>query len=96
MDNGTSVRDCTRRTALAISAGSSAIGMPALTSSTCAPAATWARASASTRLKSPACISAASNLRPVGLIRSPIMVNGRSKPMTTSLLAELMMVSVIF
>ena len=58
--------------------------MPALTSSMCAPAATWASASASTRLKSPAFISSASSLRPVGLIRSPIMTNGRSKPITTS------------
>ena len=63
--------------------------MPALTSSMWAPAATWARASASTRLKSPAFISSASSLRPVGLMRSPIMTNGRSKPITTSRLAEL-------
>ena len=47
------------------------------------------------RLKSPAAISAASLLRPVGLIRSPMMQNGRSKPITTSLLAELTTVSVI-
>ena len=62
--------------------------MPALTSSMCAPAATCASASASTVLKSPAFISSASCLRPVGLIRSPIITNGRSKPMTTSRVAE--------
>jgi hypothetical protein len=63
--------------------------MPALTSSIWAPASTCARASASTRLKSPADISAARILRPVGLMRSPMMTNGRSNPMTTSLVAEL-------
>ena len=66
---------------LARIAGSSASGMPAFTSSMCAPAASCARASASTRLKSPAAISAARILRPVGLMRSPIMTKGRSKPM---------------
>ena len=76
-------------------AGSSASGMPALTSSMWAPASTWASTSRSTRLKSPAFISSASSLRPVGLIRSPMMTNGRSKPMTTSRVAELMMVSVM-
>src|ERR1700722_15066608 len=76
-------------------AGSSASGMPALTSSMWAPAATWASASAVTRVKSPAAISAARILRPVGLMRSPMMTNGRSKPMTTSFVAELMTVSVI-
>jgi hypothetical protein len=50
---------------------------------------------ASTRLKSPAAISAASILRPVGLMRSPMMQNGRSKPITTSLVAELTTVSVM-
>ena len=54
-----------------------------------------ARASASTRLKSPAAISAARILRPVGLMRSPMMTNGRLKPMTTSLVAELITVSVM-
>ncbi len=78
--------------ARASSAGSSASGMPALTSSMWAPAATWARASASTRLKSPSFISSASSLRPVGLMRSPIMTNGRSKPITTSRVAELITV----
>ena len=84
IDSGTSVIDCTNVIALANIAGSSARGMPALTSSICAPAATWASASTSTRLKSPFFISSASSLRPVGLIFSPIITKGRSKPMTTS------------
>ena len=45
--------DCTSWIVLARMAGSSASGMPALTSSMCAPASTWASASRSTRLKSP-------------------------------------------
>ena len=53
----------------------------------CAPASTWASTSRSTRLKSPAFISSARSLRPVGLIRSPMITNGRSKPMTTSRVA---------
>ena len=53
-----------------------------------APASTWASASRSTRLKSPAFISSARSLRPVGLIRSPMITNGRSKPITTSRVAE--------
>src|SRR5215212_10193409 len=63
--------------------------MPAFTSSMWAPASTWAIASRSTRLKSPAFISAARSFRPVGLMRSPMIVNGRSKPMTTSRPGEL-------
>ena len=59
-----------------------------------APASTWASASRSTVEKSPAAISAASFFRPVGLMRSPMMQNGRSKPMTTVLVAELTTVSV--
>ncbi len=76
-------------------AGSSASGMPALTSSMWAPAATCASTSRSTRLKSPAFISSARALRPVGLMRSPMMTNGRSKPSTTSRVAELRTVSVM-
>src|SRR5579863_3588655 len=76
-------------------AGSSASGMPAFTSSMCAPAASCARTSASTRLKSPAAISAARILRPVGLMRSPIMTKGRSRPITTSRVWELTTVSVM-
>src|SRR5579862_4889657 len=95
IDNGTSVIDCTSCTAWARIAGSSASGMPALTSSIWAPAATCARVSASTRLKLPAAISAARILRPVGLMRSPIMTNGRSRPSTTSRVCELITVSVM-
>ena len=69
-------------------AGSSASGMPALTSSICAPASTCAIASATTVSKLPAAISAARALRPVGLMRSPITTNGRSKPITTSFVAR--------
>src|SRR6476661_8543577 len=79
---------------LARIAGSSARGMPAFTSSMCAPASTWAMASRSTRLKSPAFISSARSFRPVGLMRSPMIANGRSKPMTTSRVAELTTVCV--
>ena len=95
IDNGTSVTLCTSSTARASNAGSSASGMPALTSSICAPASTCAMASASTRLKSPFFISSASNLRPVGLMRSPIITKGRSKPMTTSFVGEERIVSVM-
>ena len=95
IDSGTSVIDCTSWIVLARIAGSSASGMPAFTSSMCAPAASCASVSDSTRLKLPAAISAARILRPVGLMRSPIMTNGRSKPMTTSRVAELITVSVM-
>ena len=40
------------------------------------------------RLKSPFFISSASSLRPVGLMRSPIITKGRSNPITTSLVAR--------
>ena len=94
MDSGRSVSDCTSWIVWARMAGSSASGMPALTSSMWAPASTWAMTSRSTRLKSPAFISSARALRPVGLMRSPMMTNGRSKPSTTSRVAEVRTVSV--
>ena len=50
MDSGTSVIDCTIFTASARIAGSSASGMPALTSSMWAPASTCASASEITRV----------------------------------------------
>ena len=50
IDSGRSVSDWTSRIVWARMAGSSASGMPALTSSMCAPASTWARTSRSTRL----------------------------------------------
>ncbi len=95
IDSGTSVIDCTSLMVWARIAGSSASGMPAFTSSMWAPAASCAMTSASTRLKLPAAISAARILRPVGLMRSPIMTKGRLKPMTTSRVAELITVSVM-
>ena len=94
MQSGTSVIDCTSSIVCARMAGSSASGMPALTSSICAPASTWAIASATTVSKFPAAISAASCFRPVGLIRSPMITNGRSKPIATSFVAEDRTVSV--
>ena len=69
-------------------AGSSASGIPALTSSIWAPASTCAIASAITVSKLPSFISSASCLRPVGLIRSPMITNGRSNPITTSFVAD--------
>ncbi len=62
------------------SSASSTSGMPALTSSMSAPASIWATASAVTVESSPARSSSANFLRPVGLIRSPMMQNGRSGP----------------
>ena len=86
--------DWTSWTVCARIAGSSASGIPALTSSICAPASTWAIASATTVSKLPAAISAARALRPVGLMRSPITTNGRSKPSTTSFVGDESTVSV--
>ncbi len=68
---------------------------PALMSSIVAPAATCSSASLMTVSKLPACISAASFLRPVGLMRSPMTQKGWSKPMTISRVAEAMMVRVM-
>src|SRR2546425_5580288 len=89
-------RSLTSLTALIVAtrrAGSSMAGMPALTSSMWAPEAAWAMASARTRSMRPSFISAASTLRPVGLMRSPMMTKGRSIEMTTSRLCERRMVS---
>src|SRR5580765_8261090 len=88
IESGTSVSDWTSWMVRARIAGSSARGIPALTSSMWAPAATWAIASRSTRLKSPLRISSARSFRPVGLIRSPMTTNGRSKPRVTSRVAD--------
>ena len=86
---------CTSSIACASSAGSSASGIPALISSMCAPASICAMASDSTRLKSPFFISSASSFRPVGLMRSPIIVKGFSKPIMWSRVADPITVSVI-
>src|SRR6266700_2210131 len=64
MHTGASVTSHTALIAATSNAGSSAIGMPALMSSMCAPAATCAMASARTRSMRPSFISAASTLRP--------------------------------
>ena len=69
----------------ASSSASSTSGMPALTSSTSAPASTCAFVSATTVERSPPRSSSANFLRPVGLMRSPMMQNGCSAPMTTVL-----------
>src|SRR5207302_1468049 len=84
MHTGASVTSHTALIAATSNAGSSAIGMPALMSSMCAPAATCAMASVRTRSMRPSFISAASTLRPVGLMRSPMITKGRSPEMTTS------------
>ena len=84
MHTGASVTSHTALIAATSNAGSSAIGMPALMSSMCAPAATCAMASARTRSMRPSFISAASTLRPVGLMRSPMITKGRSMETTTS------------
>ena len=81
--------------AFASKAGSSASGIPAFTSSMCAPARTWAMASDSTLLKSSAFISSANNFLPVGLILSPMITKGSSKPILTSFVGELILVIVI-
>src|SRR3984893_18253416 len=89
-------RSLTSQTALIVAtrrAGSSIAGMPALTASMCAPAAPWATASERTRSILPSFISAASTLRPVGLMRSPMITNERSPEITTSRPRELSRVS---
>src|SRR5579862_2296612 len=75
------------------SSASSTSGMPALMSSMSAPSATCARASATTRVRSPLRSSSAKALRPVGLIRSPMIVNGPSELIVTVLDRERTIVS---
>src|SRR5439155_21776374 len=84
MQSGSSVSPCTRGITCAISPTSSAIGSPTLTSSTSA-LSTCSATSISTCERSPACSCAWNALRPVGLIRSPLIVNGPSALMTTAL-----------
>src|ERR671933_133246 len=64
---------------------SSTSGMPALTSSMSAQASVWATASAETVDRSPPRNSSANALRPVGLMRSPMMQNGCVGPIVTVL-----------
>src|SRR5690606_33539685 len=88
MHRGTSVTSMTACITWAIRAASSAPGTPALTSSTAAPAATWSMASWRTMSKSPCCRAASTFLRPVGLIRSPMITVGRSRRMVTVWLGD--------
>ena len=92
MHNGKSQMLITISNVCRIKLGSVALGStavtPAFTSKICAPAAIWANVSLMIVSKLPACISAASFLRPVGLMRSPITVKGRSNPMICWRVAE--------
>src|SRR5690349_6493531 len=72
---------------------SSTSGMPALTSSMSAPASVWATASAVTVDRSPPRSSSAKTLRPVGLMRSPMMQKGCVGPIVTVLDRECRTVS---
>ena len=85
MQIGTSTACCTVRSIALSSSDSSTSGMPALTSSMSAPVSTCATASWVTVDSSPARRSSANFLRPVGLIRSPMMQNGRSRAIVTVL-----------
>ena len=99
MHSGMSQIDWTISSVWRISGGSVSLGFtavtPALTSRMWAPAAICASASLITVSKLPACISAASFLRPVGLMRSPMTVKGLSKPMMCSRVADATRVWVI-
>src|SRR3954453_8187480 len=75
------------------SSASSTSGMPALTSSMSAPASVWAMASAVTVDRSPPRSSSANVLRPVGLMRSPMMQKGCVGPIVTVLDRECRTVS---
>src|SRR3954447_12358902 len=75
------------------SSASSTSGMPALTSSMSAPASVWAIASAVTVDRSSLRSSSAKTLRPVGLMRSPMMQKGCSGPIVTVLDRECRTVS---
>src|SRR3954452_17290316 len=77
----------------ASSSASSTSGMPALTSSMSAPASVWAIASAVTVDRSPPRSSSAKILRPVGLMRSPMMQKGCVGPIVTVLDRECRTVS---
>src|SRR5690242_15900696 len=72
---------------------SSTSGMPALTSSMSAPASVCAIASAVTVDRSPPRSSSAKTLRPVGLMRSPMMQKGCVGPIVTVLDRECRTVS---
>src|SRR5919109_4982510 len=85
MQIGRSLAACTVRSIFCSSSASSTSGMPALTSSMSAPASVWATASLVTVERSPPRSSSAKILRPVGLMRSPMMQKGWSGPIVTVL-----------
>src|SRR3954471_820430 len=85
MQIGRSVAAWTVRSICCSSSASSTSGMPALTSSMSAPASVCAIASAVTVDRSPPRSCSANALRPVGLIRSPMMQKGCSGPIVTVL-----------
>src|SRR3954469_6397939 len=93
MQIGRSVAACTVRSMFCSSSASSTSGMPALTSSMSAPASVWASASAVTVERSPLRSCSANVLRPVGLMRSPMMQKGCSGPIVTVLDRECRTVS---
>src|SRR5215470_11013953 len=86
--SGRSVRPWMSLTARTMSSASSTSGAPMLTSSTMAPPASWSATSVSTRDRSPSRSCCWKILRPVGLIRSPMMQNGSPGPITASRLAD--------
>src|SRR4051794_27157981 len=96
MQIGASTASWTVRSIACSSSGSSTRGIPALTSSMSAPAATWVWASFVTVERSPPRNSSAKTLRPVGLIRSPMMQNGCAAPMVTVLDRDRSTVSIGF
>src|SRR5919202_2325040 len=93
MQIGRSVAAWTVRSMSCRSSASSTSGMPALTSSMSAPASVCAIASSVTVERSPPRSSSAKRLRPVGLMRSPMMQKGCSGPMVTVLDRECRTVS---
>src|SRR3954469_22980998 len=93
MQIGTSVASWTVRSICWSRSASSTSGMPALTSSMSAPASVWAIASAVTVDRSSLRSSSAKTLRPVGLMRSPMMQKGWVGPIVTVLDRECRTVS---
>src|SRR5579862_721815 len=95
MHSGASTVSCVFAIIATSSSASSTSGMPALMSSMSAPAATCSVASTPTRERSPSRSSAEKSLRPVGLMRSPMMTNGCPAPIVTVLDRERMTVSML-
>src|SRR4051812_47685747 len=93
MQIGRSVAFWTTRSMFCSSSASSTSGIPALTSSMSAPASVWATASVVTVDRSPPRSSSANTLRPVGLMRSPMMQKGCVGPIVTVLDRECRTVS---